>query len=123
MPRVVYGMGHQFNNYFNSPGNNYCIGVGSYGSVLIENNYFKDVKNPHQFMYDVYMYMEASGNIYNNTSGARDEGHGGSRDACPDGDCSVHEDCDPGPFTPPYNYTLDPAEDVPDIVMDCAGPQ
>jgi len=43
MPRVMYGQGHQYNNYFNSPGNLYCIGVGSFGSVVVENNYFKDV--------------------------------------------------------------------------------
>jgi pectate lyase len=123
MPRVVYGEGHQFNNYFNSPGNNYCIGVGSYGSILVENNYFKDVNNPHQFMYEVYMYASATGNIYDNTSGARDTGSGGSRDACPDGDCSIQENFEPGPFEPPYEYSLRPAAEVPDIVQRCAGPQ
>jgi pectate lyase len=123
MPRVVYGEGHQFNNYFNSPGNSYCIGVGSYGSILVENNYFKDVNNPHQFMYEVYMYASAIGNIYDNTSGARDTGSGGSRDACPDGDCSIQENFDPGPFEPPYEYTLRTAAEVPDIVQRCAGPQ
>ena len=123
MPRVMYGQGHQFNNYFNSPGNGYCIGVGSYGSILVENNYFKEVNNPHQFMYDVYMYAAASGNIYDNCSGAQDTGEGGSRHACPDNDCTVHEHMDPGPFTPPYDYTLDPAAAVPNIVTNCAGPQ
>jgi pectate lyase len=117
MPRVMYGQGHQFNNYFNSTGNSYCIGVGSYGSVLIENNYFKDVNNPHQFMYDVYMYAAAEGNIYDNTTGSRDVGLGGTRDA------AGQEAFDPGPFTPPYAYDLDPADTIPQIVMRCAGPQ
>lgn len=116
MPRVVYGQGHQFNNYFNSKGNSYCIGVGSYGSVLIENNYFKDVKNPHQFMYDVYMHAEAEGNVYDNTSGAKDAGPGGSRHA-------GGQDFKPIPFKPPYPYALDAAEGVPETVQRCAGPQ
>ncbi|HSC88819.1 MAG TPA: hypothetical protein VLC09_16165, partial [Polyangiaceae bacterium] len=30
MPRVMYGRGHQFNNFYDAPGNGYCIGVGSY---------------------------------------------------------------------------------------------
>lgn len=78
MPRVMYGQGHAFNNYFNSPGNGYCIGVGSYGSVLIENNYFEDVNNPHQFMYDVFMYAAASGNEYDLHLGR--PGHGARGD-------------------------------------------
>lgn len=117
MPRVVYGQGHQFNNYFNSTGNAYCIGVGSYGSVLIENNYFKDVKNPHQFMYEVYMHAEAEGNIYDNTKGKKDTGRGGSRDV------SGQENFNPGAFIPPYDYSLRPASEVPEIVIRCAGPQ
>ena len=113
----MYGEGHQFNNYYNSPGNSYCIGVGSYGSVLIENNYFKDVNDPHLFMYDVYMYAEASGNVYDNTTGAKDTGHGGTRDV------AGQEAFDPGPFEPPYDYTLDRANDVPALVQKCVGPQ
>jgi pectate lyase len=113
----MYGQGHEFNNYFNSPGNSYCIGVGSYGSVLIENNYFEEVRNPHQFMYDVYSYAAASGNIYDNTTGTRDTGLGGSRDE------TGHDHMEAGPFDPPYQYTLDAAETVPETVKNCAGPQ
>jgi pectate lyase len=117
MPRVMYGQGHQFNNYYTATGNSYCIGVGSYGSVLIENNYFKNVHDPHLFMYDVYMYAEASGNVYDNTTGAKDTGYGGTRDV------AGQESFDPGPFDPPYDYTLDPADDVPELVQKCVGPQ
>ncbi|PSN59796.1 pectin lyase-like protein, partial [Corynespora cassiicola Philippines] len=46
MPRVMYGEAHIYNNFFDSAGNSYCIGFGSYGSVLIQSNYFKGVKNP-----------------------------------------------------------------------------
>jgi pectate lyase len=117
MPRVMYGQGHEFNNYFNSPGNSYCIGVGSYGSVLIENNYFKDVNDPHVFMYNVYMYSAATGNIYDNTSGSQDTGLGGSEHV--DGQESYVAEA----FTPPYQYTLDAAETIPELVQRCAGPQ
>jgi pectate lyase len=117
MPRVMYGQGHQYNNYFNSTGNSYCIGVGSYGAILVENNYFKNVNDPHVFMYDVFMELAARGNVYDNTTGNRHTGRGGTRDSSVGGG-SV------SPFTdPPYDYTLDAATDVPSIVMRCAGPQ
>jgi len=83
----------------------------------VENNYFKDVNDPHVFMYDVYMYAEASGNIYDNTSGSQDTGLGGTRDV------AGQEAFEPGPFDPPYDYSLDPAADVPELVMRCAGPR
>lgn len=123
MPRVMYGKGHQFNNYYNAPGNAYCIGVGSYGSILAENNYFKDVNDPILHMYDVYMYSAHSGNIFDNTTGHKDSGFAGTRDACPGGDCTIQAGFEPGPFEPPYPYTLRPAADVPEIVQRCAGPQ
>jgi len=117
MPRVMYGQGHQYNNYFNSTGNSYCIGVGSYGAILVENNYFKDVNDPHVFMYDVFMELLARGNVYDNTTGTRDTGRGGTRDSSVGGGSVV-------PFTdPPYDYTLDDAADVPAVVQRCAGPQ
>ncbi|WP_437532449.1 hypothetical protein WME79_04680 [Sorangium sp. So ce726] len=112
MPRVMYGQGHIFNNYYTSKGNLYCVGVGSYGAVLVENNYFKDVKSPHQFMYALYSHITANGNVYDNTTGSKDTGLGGES-----GDSVT-------PFTdPPYDYTLDPAKDVPDLVTRCVGPQ
>jgi len=115
MPRVMYGQVHVFNNYYNAPGNSYCIGVGSYGSVLVENNYFKDVNDPHIFMYDVYMYLGESGNVYDNTTGTTNSGFGGTRDV------AGQESFEPGPFDPPYDYTLDPTEDIPALVQRCAG--
>lgn len=115
MPRILFGQGHVYNNYYTSSGNNYCIGVGVYASVLIENNYFKNVNNPHQFMYPDRRpaYITAKGNIYDNTKGKKDTG------ACtPSGYDSV------APFTdPPYEYKLDDAEDVPYLVTQYAGPQ
>jgi pectate lyase len=113
MPRVMYGDGHQYNNFFNSPGNGYCIGVGSYGSVLIENNYFKEVKDPHIFMYALWSHATARGNVYDNTTGARASGYGGNSG-----------EYQPAPFTdPPYDYAMDPAANVPDLVTRYAGPR
>lgn len=117
MPRVMYGEGHIYNNFYNSPGNSVCVGFGSYGSVLLQNNYFKDVKNPHQFMYDVYAYAEASGNTYDNVSGAKDTGKKGSRDA------AGNEGATANPVKPPYSFSLDAASAVPDLVKRCAGPR
>ena len=117
MPRLMYGQAHLFNNYYTSTGNSYCIGVGSYGAALIENNYFKNVKSPHTFMYDVYCHITARGNIYDRTTGNQDSGRGGTRNAS-------NQQFPVSPFTQPrYHYTLDKAEDVPALVSRHAGPQ
>jgi pectate lyase len=111
MPRLLFGQGHVFNNYYNSPGNTYCIGSGSWASLLVENNYFHNVNDPHRFQDGNPSYIAATGNVYDNTSGKRDTGLGGSGSN------------PPGPWTPSYSYSLDPAESVPDLVKRCAGPQ
>ena len=117
MPRLMYGQAHIFNNYYTAAGNSYCIGVGSYGAALIENNYFKDVKNPHTFMYDVWCDITARGNFYKNTTGKRDAGRGGARHI-------KGQDFPLSPFDrPPYDYPLDKAEDIPALVTRNAGPQ
>jgi pectate lyase len=120
MPRLLFGKGHIFNNYYNSPGNSYCIGVGSWGSVLVENNYFEDVNDPHRHQDGHPGYIVATGNIYDNTSGSQDEGYQYNGEELNDCEKALW---DPGPWTPPYDYTLDPAEDVPTIVRNNAGPQ
>jgi len=105
MPRVRFGDVHVFNNYFNSPGNNYCIRAAIESELLVENNYFEDVNDPHV----VYVttgtrgQIEASGNVYVNTTGGRDDG----------------DDV----FTPPYAYPLDEGFLVKNIVMAGAGVQ
>jgi pectate lyase len=111
MPRVLFGKTHVFNNFYNSPGNLYCIGSGSFASVLIENNYFKDVKSPHQFADTNHAYIAATGNVYDNTSGNREIGLGGTTGAIV------------AAWMPSYGYKLDKAEDVPSRVQRCAGPQ
>lgn len=113
MPRVLFGQAHAYNNYYTASNNNYAIGVGVFASMLVENNYFKNVKNPHQFMYPDRRpaYITATGNIYDNTSGLMDTGA-----VTPEGYDSV------APFTkPPYAYELDDAEDIPFLVTRYAG--
>lgn len=113
MPRLLFGKGHMFNNYYNSPGNGYCIGTGSWGSALVENNYFKQVNSPHQSQDGNPSYIAASGNVYDNTTGNT---HTGLLNPDNDGN-------DPGPWIPPYSYTLDPVANVPSMVTAGAGPQ
>lgn len=60
MPRVRFGRVHSFNNYFNSPGNNYCFRAARDSEVLIEHNYFQDVKNN----WELYRTVGADGKIY-----------------------------------------------------------
>lgn len=115
MPRVLFGQAHAYNNYYTASDNGYAIGVGVFASMLVENNYFKNVNNPHQFMYPDRRpaYITAAGNIYDNTSGSTDTGA-----VTPDGYDSV------APFTnPPYFYELDDANDIPFLVTRYAGPQ
>jgi pectate lyase len=110
MPRLLFGKGHIYNNYYNSPGNNYCIGSGSYASLLVENNYFKDVKDPHRFQDSNPSTITAKGNVYDNVSGKRDTG--GNKSGAP------------AAWTnPPYSYSLNAAESIPELVQRCAGPQ
>lgn len=115
MPRVMYGRAHVYNNYYTcSEDNLYCIGADSYASVLIENNYFKNVKNPHQFSYLSNAALGASitvrGNEYDNTTGTQAAGQKNSREI-------------PAFEYAAYDYTLNDAEDIPSVVSEYAGVQ
>ena len=125
MPRVVYGQAHAYNNYYTASGDLYCVGVGSYASALIENNYFKSVANPIQFMYNIYTYILQRNNVFDGCTGTKD----GTSDGVILGERYITTD----PYTlkkdpvklnsVPYKYTLDDAKKVPDIVQKQAGPQ
>lgn len=113
MPRVMYGRAHVYNNYYTCQDNTYCIGADSYASVLIENNYFKNVNNPHEFSYTPGLpaSIVARGNEYDNTTGSKTTGQ--------------HYDTTKiTPFeTTVYDYTLSDAVDIPEIVKNYAGPR
>ena len=112
MPRVMYGRVHVYNNYYTCENNAYCVGADSYASVLIENNYFKNVNNPHEFSYTPGLpaSITARGNIYDNTKGSQTTGQHYANSLI-------------NPFeTTVYDYYLNEAEDVPEIVSSYAGP-
>jgi len=112
MPRLMYGQAHIFNDYYTTTGNSYCVGVGSYGAALIENNYFKSVANPHMLMYDIYCWITTTGNVYDNTTGKKDNGKLGSRDVGVAGWAFPVTEFK----SPPYLYSMDKASDVPGLV-------
>lgn len=109
-PRAGYGKIHVFNCLYN--GNGYGIGLHSQCLVLAERNFFDRVKNPIKQMYrpdpkDVHHgFCESVGNIFKDCSGAQD---------------------DEGKSFPVnhyylYDFALDNAADVPEIVKAKAGP-
>jgi pectate lyase len=104
MPRVRFGQVHVFNSLYSSRGNDYCVGLGTDASILLENNAFVGVKNPTESnkYASPASVLVARGNIFEETIGtAVDRGT--------------------AVFTPPYPYKLDPANAVKAEVMNGAG--
>jgi pectate lyase len=105
MPSVRFGRAHVYNNYYNAPGNGYCVRSRLNSQCLIENNFFENVKNP----WEVYItsgtpgLIYASGNAFTNVTWT-----------------SNYPATDPV-FTPPYSYSLNPAASVPAMIIEHAG--
>lgn len=131
MPRVMYGNAHIYNNYYTATDNLYGVGVGSYGSALIENNYFYKTHNPIIFMYNVYAYVNTKNNVYDNVTTSSNSSttpvvanNGGKIY----GERYITTDPytlleDPAKLDKvPYEYALDKAADVPNIVKKQVGP-
>lgn len=113
MPRVMYGRAHVYNNYYTSQDNLYCVGADCYASVLIENNNFNKVNNPHEFSYDndYPACIVSRGNIYNDTTGTKAEGQKNAKSAVVPFETTI------------YDYALHGAGEVPDVVSKYVGPQ
>ena len=104
MPRVRYGHVHIYNNYYNSLGNGYCIGVGYECHIRVENTYFENINSA----------WADYGGVSNGEMGW---------DNLKFVSCSQPtfvQNSFPV-FSPPYTYSMDPVESVKDIVMDGAG--
>ncbi|UCH14831.1 MAG: right-handed parallel beta-helix repeat-containing protein [Bacteroidales bacterium] len=110
-PRVGYGMGHIFNNYY-SDVTSYCVGYHTGASVLVENNYFYKSGNPLNQMYSsvstsaYFANAKEAGNIFDNTSG-NTTGTGVSFDP---------------EFYYFYRFALDSAKDIPALTQSYSGP-
>ena len=115
VPLMRGRLGHTYNNHFdgiNKSGINVRVG----GKMLVENNYFENAKNPLGTFYSNDIgYWEVSGNEWNDStwSDEADEKHpAGSSKNNPVSTASV---------SVPYDYDLDDAKCVPDIVKATAG--
>jgi pectate lyase len=106
---------HVFNNYYNAPGNNYCVRTRIEAECLVENNFFQSVKNPwERYTGGTPGLLKAANNNvgYLDTSYGVTWSSGGSTELIPGTD---------DVFTPPYSYTLDAAASVPSVVTQNAG--
>jgi pectate lyase len=108
-PRVRFGKNHIFNNLYTSTVANYCVRAGIQAHILLENNVFSGVKDPHEFNStddQTTAYITANGNLYTSVSGDKATGGGGT------------------PFTdPPYDYTLDATASLQAAIQAGAGPK
>jgi pectate lyase len=109
MPRVRFGQVHVYNNYFGAPGNNYAVRAGRGAQLLIESNYFDNIKNPHVFNNEndqKTANITVRNNVYNGGSGEKATGGGGKA------------------FTSaPYAPKIEPAAGLPMLIRRCAGPR
>ncbi len=109
MPRVRYGQVHCYNNYYDCPGNNYCIGVGVESNIRVENNVFNNVNKPWANYFEGKDYPSGkigwnSGNVFYNTS-------------MPTWASNEYTTV----FTPPYPYAMNKAACIPALVKAHAG--
>jgi pectate lyase len=129
MPSVRFGRVHVFNNFFDCPGNNYCIRTRLNAEVLVENNHYQGVQNAWELATSSLGddgLLRATGNITNNctftTSYAANLPNNGIVVLIPGNDALTPAVTDPiGLNPPPYAYALDPAADVMEKVTTHAG--
>jgi len=104
MPRVRYGHVHIYNNYYNSVGNGYCVGVGYECHIRLENTYFERISDAWADYGGT-----ANGEIgWDNLKFVNCSQPSFVQNSFP-------------VFSPPYTYSMDPVDDVKAIVMASAG--
>ncbi|MCB9082039.1 MAG: T9SS type A sorting domain-containing protein [Lewinellaceae bacterium] len=106
MPRIRFGDVHIFNSFYDEI-DSYCIAARFESDVVVENNYFRNSKNPHA-REDIGLGLEdpdlvASGNFYDASTGTRS---------------SSGTAFSPAAF---YVYSLQDAITLPGMIMNGAG--
>ena len=98
MPRVRFGRVHSYNNYFNTPGNMYCMRASIQSEIRSQNNSFENVNRP----YEKFASSSTTGNQVGKINAS--------------GDARVNTtnvvNFTDAVFTPPYSYTLASASTV-----------
>jgi pectate lyase len=124
MPSVRFGRVHCFNNYYNAPGNNYCVRTRVEAELRVENNFFQSVRNPWE------QYVTGAGGTQGKLFAANNNvpflgtGFGVTWTGSTTNNDGTIRFMVPGTdtvFIPPYSYTLDPAGQVPNLVTNHAG--
>lgn len=106
MPRIRFGDVHIFNSFYDEI-DSYCIAARFESDVVVENNYFRNSKNPHA-REDIGLGLEdpdlvASGNVYDASTGTRS---------------TSGTAFSPAAF---YAYSLQDAASLPGMIMNGAG--
>jgi pectate lyase len=102
MPRTRRGKIHVFNNLFTSEGNSYCTNAGFEAAVRVEHNVYIGVNNPLSPDADS-IGLESIGNEFIDTTGNTE----GLRSS----------------FVPPYEYSLDSTDTLPNKLRTEVGPK
>ncbi len=119
MPSVRFGTVHVYNNYYNSVGNNYCIRIRLNAQGRIENNSFEGVRNP----YEVYVTSpdHVVGKIFAKDNLEKNVTWGESKTNEKEGTAVQIVAGKDEVFVPPYEYALDAADKVKELVTSGAG--
>lgn len=105
MPSVRYGQVHIYNNYYSSAASEFCIGIGAHSRIRVENTYFDHVKGA---------WIDRDG-MANDAQMGRD-GLKLVNTSTPLFAPNLFP-----VFTLPYSYSMDPVDQVKDMVIAGAG--
>jgi pectate lyase len=130
-----FGRAHVFNNYYNiGAADNYCNRTRLYAEMLVEGNWFQNVKNPWELLttsgttgkvlaqYNNVGYLDTSYNVQWLNGWYSGQSLVPGTDTLTPSSWNPAGLTDPDPSNvPPYAYTLDNAADVPGIVTNNCG--